>query len=220
MSEVDFEELWQELIRVEYKDGGYENIRQVQRYLRGLSDQKRSAFLSELVLVGLNKKEGWGIALAVLESEALTQHIQAICEWVKRVPLDAPKPESNSIWVLRVLASDPQGRCLPLVEEYLLKCEVDTYWASLPWALWPHHPDLFCRAWVKYFTSRPSKEWQHSVIPQAFLSHADALAQLKFRLIAASERAWRELRSVLWEQRNAPWLNDEQKGALAEVLDS
>ena len=220
MSEVDFEELWRDFIRVEYKDGGYENVRQVEHYVRGLSDQKRAAFLDELVSVGLNKKDGWGIALAVLESEAMPQHIQAICEGVGLLPDDGPEPESNLVWVLRVLASDPAGQCLAPVNEYLLKRQIGSYWASLPWALWPHHADLFCRAWVRYFTSRPSKEWRHSVIPQAFLSRADALAQLKSSLSSASESAWQELRSVLWEQRNAPWLNDEQRRSLAEVLDS
>ncbi len=220
MSQVDFEELWQEFIRVEYKDGGYENIRQVQRFVRGLPDQKHDAFLDELVSVGLNKKDGWGIALAVLESEATPRHIQAICGGVNLLSDDKPKEESNFVWVLRVLASDPAGQCLVPVEDYLLKRKIDPYWASLPWALWPHHPDLFYRAWVRYFTSRPSKEWRHSVIPQAFLSRADALAQLQSRLSAASESAWQELRSVLWEQRNAPWLNDEQRRSLAEVLDS
>ena len=97
MSEVDFDELWQEFIRVEYKDGGYENVRQVQRYVRGLSDQKRVAFLDELVSVGLNEKDGWGIALAVLESEAMPQHIQAICERVEHLPSDEPEPESNLV---------------------------------------------------------------------------------------------------------------------------
>src|ERR1051325_990463 len=86
MSEIEFDELWQELIRVEYKDGGYENLRQVQRYIHGLSDQKRAAFLDELVSVGLNKKDGWGIALMALEGEAMPQHIKTICERVKFLP--------------------------------------------------------------------------------------------------------------------------------------
>jgi|ERR1051325_1068656 hypothetical protein len=220
MSEIEFDELWQELIRVEYKDGGYENLRQVQRYIHGLSDQKRAAFLDELVSVGLNKKDGWGIALMALEGEAMPQHIKTICERVKFLPHHESEPESNLVWALRVLASDPAGQCLAPVEEYLLERKIGSYWNSLPWVLWPHHPDLFCRAWVRYFTSRPSKEWRHTVIPQAFLTRAEVLAQLKPKLSQASESAWQELRNVLWEQRNAPWLNEEQRKSLAEVISS
>jgi hypothetical protein len=218
MTEIEFDELWQELIHVEYKDGGYENIRQVQSYLHRLPGQKRAAFLDELVSVGLNKKDGWGIALRVLETDAMPQQIRTICQAVKSLPDDDSEAESNLVWALRVLASDPNGLCLAPIEEYLLKRRIGSNWNSLPWALWPHHPDLFCRAWVRYFTSRPSKEWRRTVIPQAFLTNADALVQLRSKLSRASEGAWQELRNVLWEQRNAPWLTEEQRKSLAEVI--
>lgn len=218
MSEVEFEELWKEFISREYKDSGFENIRQVQNYVRGLSGRKRVAFLDELVSVGINRKEGYGIALSVLESEAMPQQIQAICEYVNG-RLDNPtEPEIDIVSLLRVLASDASGQCLAPVERYLLDHKIGPYWSSLPWALWPHHPELFCRAQVRYFTTRPSKEWRYSVIPQAFLTRTDALALLKSRLSEVSEGAWQELRSVLLEQRNASWLNEVQRKLLAEVL--
>jgi hypothetical protein len=150
----------------------------------------------------------------------MPQHIQAICGRVGLLPRDEPEQESHFVWALRVLAADPAGQCLAPVEEYLLKRRIGSYWAGLPWALWPHHAELFCRAWARYFTSRPPEEWRHSAIPQAFLLRADALARLKPRLSAASGSAWQELRGALWEQRNAPWLKDEQRRSLAEVLDS
>lgn len=218
MSEIEFEELWKDLIHVQYKDGGYENTRQVLRYLGGLSDDKRSVFLDELVVIGVNKSDGWGIALAVLESQASTRQIQTLCERVSLLFSGEPESESNLVWVLRVLASDATAQCLAPVEEYLLARKIGSYWTSLPWALWPHHADLFCRAWVRYFTSRSSKEWRHSVIPQAFLSRADALAALRQQLVTASAGTWNELRSVLEEQRCAPWLNDEQRKSLGDVL--
>lgn len=218
MSEVDFEELWKEFISREYKDSGFENIRQVQNYIRGLTDHKRAAFLDELVSVVINQKDGYGIALSVLESEAMPQHIQAICAYVNG-RLDNPnEPEMEIVSTLRVLASDASGQCLAPVERYLLDHNIGPYWSSLPWALWPHHPELFCRAQVRYFTACLSKEWRYSVIPQAFLTHPDALASLKSRLSEVSDGAWQELRSVLLEQRNASWLNEAQRKLLAEVL--
>src|ERR1051325_4978228 len=103
MSEVGFDELWRDLLRGEYKDGGYENIRQVIRYLAPLPENKRQAFLNELVSVGLNKSYGWGIALGVLESEATPEQIQRLCENVSSIRAE-PEGESNLVYVLRVLA--------------------------------------------------------------------------------------------------------------------
>lgn len=220
MSEVEFEELWQEFLSIEYKDGGYENARRVKNYLRGLSDEKRAAFLDELVSISINRGKGYGVALYVLETEAMPQHIQAICEYANRILDNLDEKEIDAVSFLRVLAADPSGQCLAPVERYLLEDEIGPYWTSLPWALWPHHPELFCQAEVRYFTTQPSSEWRHYIIPQAFLSRADALAQLKPKLLEASESSWQELRDVLWKQRNAPWLNEKQRKLLLEVLTS
>ena len=153
MSQVEFDELWRDLLRGEYKDGGYENIRQVIRYLAPLPENKRQAFLNELVSVGLNKSYGWGIALGVLESEATPEQIQRLCENVSSIRAE-PEGESNLVYVLRVLAKDATGDCLAPVADYLLNEPFRVYWSSVPWALWPHHRDLFVRAWVRYFTQR------------------------------------------------------------------
>lgn len=219
MSQVEFEELWEEFLSREYKDGGYENARQIKNYIQGLSDQKRVVFLDELVAIGISQKHGYRIALSVLESEAMPQHIQAVCEYVSR-RINDPNEAENLVNLLRVLAADISGRCLAPVERYLLDNEIGLYWTSLPWALWPHHSELFCRAEVRYFTTRPSEEWRNSAIPQTYLSRSDALAQLKPKLSEASERAWQELRSVLWEQRNARWLDETKRRSLIEVLES
>ena len=82
MSQIGFDELWSDLIRTEYKDTGFENVRQVRNYLRALTDQKQVAFLDELVSVALNRTEGYGIALSVLETESKPQHVRVICETV------------------------------------------------------------------------------------------------------------------------------------------
>jgi len=166
------------------------------------------------VIVGLNKSYGWGIALGVLQTEATRDQIRSLCGSVRSLPVE-PEAESNLVYVLRVLAADPNGDCLAAVEDYLLKGPFRVYWSALPWALWPHHRDLFVRAWVRYFTTRPSKEWRNTVVPQAFLGRADAL---KSQLLMTSNAAWRELRRALKKHRDAPWLNDEQRSALSELL--
>ena len=207
-----FNRVWRDLIRTEYKDGGYENTREVIRYIGGLSESKRQAFLNELISVALNKSDGWGIALAALESVATPNQIRTLCENVHSLS------EDSLIYVLRVLAKDPTGDCLAHVEKYLLKGPLSIKWTALPWALWPHHQDLFVKAWVRYFTTRPSEDWRNTIVSQAFLSRADAIAALKPQLLVASSLAWDELRSALQEHRNAPWLSDQQRLALAEVL--
>ena len=207
-----FNRVWRDLIRTEYKDGGYGNTSDVVRYVGGLPENKRQSFLNELVSVALNKSDGWGIALAALESEATPNQIRTLCENVHSLSTE------SLVYVLRVLAKDPGGDCLAPVENYLLNGPFGIDWTALPWALWPHHQYLFVHAWVRYFTTHPPKDWRNTVIPQAFLSRADALAALKSQLLATSNAAWNELRTALYEQRNAPWLNDQQRSALAEVL--
>lgn len=220
MDEIGFDELWSEFISRDYKDSGLENVSQVRNYLHSLSDQKAAAFLDELVLVVLDRRDGYGIALSVLESESRPQHVRVICEHVTRI-LDNPvRQESDLISLLRVLAADAAGHCLAPVEAYLLEGEIGPYWNSLPWALWPHHPELFVRAQVRYFATRPAEEWRSSAIPQAFLARADALTLIKPKLSNLSDAAWHELRSVLLGQLQAPWLNEAQRKSLATVLDA
>ncbi|MGH9970482.1 MAG: hypothetical protein ACREBG_22200 [Pyrinomonadaceae bacterium] len=220
MDQIGFDELWKGFISPEYKDSGFENVREIRNYLHRLPDHKRAAFLDELVSVAIAGKEGYGIALSVLESESMPQHVRVICEYVTRVLNDPMLQENDLVGFLRILASDKFGQCLAPVETYLLKRRIGPYWNSLPWALWPHQPELFARAQGRYFTTRPSDEWRHSVIPQAFLTRADALALVKQRLSEVSGNAWHELRNVLLKQLDAEWLNESDRKSLSEVLAS
>ena len=148
----------------------------------------------------------------------MPQQIHAVCEYVEGKLANSKIPETDVVSLLRVLACDAEGRCLAPVERFLLDHKIGPYWSSLPWALLPHHPELFYRAQVRYFTTQPSKEWRHTAIPQAFLTRPDALVELKVTLSEVSEGAWQELRSVLLEQLNAPWLNEAQRKLLEQVL--
>src|SRR2546430_3298039 len=121
-----FNTVWRDLIRTEYRDGGYENVRDVIRYIAGVPEDNRQSFLNELVSVGLNKSDGWGIALAALESEATPNQIRTLCENVRSLPAE------NLVYVLRVLAKDPNGDCLAPVEQYLLNGPFGVDWTALP----------------------------------------------------------------------------------------
>lgn len=167
MDQIGFDELWKASISPEYKDSGFENVREVRNYLHKLPAQKRAAFLDELVSVARDRKEGYGIALSVLESESMPQHLRVLCEYVTRVLNNHLLEENDLLGFLRILASDKSGQCLAPVETYLLERQISSYWNSLPWALWPHHPELFARAQARYFVTRPSYEWRNSVIPQS-----------------------------------------------------
>ena len=220
MDQISFVEIWKGFINPEYKDSGFENVRKVRDYLHRLTEQKRAAFLDELVSIAMARQDGYGIALSVLESESMPQHLLVICEYVKRVLSDDAIQESDLVGFLRILASDKSGQCLAPVETYLLGRQIGPYWNSLPWALWPHHPELFARAQARYFATHPSNEWRHSVIPQAFLACPEALTLVKQRLSEMSDNAWDDLRNVLLPQLNAEWLNESDRKSLADVLAS
>jgi hypothetical protein len=176
---------------------------------------KRGAFLDELVQLATRADPGAGVALSVLESEAMPGHIRSICKHITPLPpVGSTAEESILVAFLRVVAADRSAQYLHLVEHYLLTRGLNPYWESLPWSLWAHYAELFCRAWAWYFSAVPASRWRGTAVVQAFLTHPDAIACLKRELLSTSADAWTQLHDAIEAEAEAPWLNQAQRDLL------
>lgn len=215
--EIDFEQWWGNfLVDAEGHRDPYASIEVLGRYIRGLSQAKRQAFERCLVDVVLGQRVGASLALGALEQGALPE------TYVALIPLAGqPAPVSDDLraGALRALAHSaiPQG--LALLERYLLYEPIGRDWSSVPWSLWPQAASLFCRAWSRYFSEKPTEAWRGTAIVQAFLREPRAVRLVHEALRAESPTAWVQLRAALLEAASsASWLTESGRGALLSEL--
>lgn len=199
------------------KDGGYDAVAELVRYVRALEAETRADFISGLFDVISSDGPGWGIAVAALQDEATPDEVRRL---LRILPIQSCEaPNDSSLEVLRLVARrDPKGPGRPFLEAVLRNAELSPLWAGLPWSLWPHEPDLFTTAWCRYFTQVDPARWRGTVIPQAFLSRPLAVAALREQLESQNPSAWQSLRLALTEQVDASWLDPDAKRSLAALL--
>jgi len=91
--------------------------------------------------------------------------------------------------VLRVLARDPSGEFLGAVDAYC-SGEVDAWFTSVAWALWPHHKDRFSRCHARYFAEKPRTEWSGTLVVDAFVNRPEALRLVRDQLLNQHPAIW------------------------------
>lgn len=217
MAEVSFDELWESFHAYE-RESPFEVIVRVKKYLKGLDVSAQSRFLDCLVHIGLN---GDHLALSILQSEAELKQLQAISEALKNAKMPhASDIEASALRsaLIRIIAADKTNSFGELVEKYLLVEDIGLYWPNVPWALWPHNKNLFCKAWLRYVQMKPQREWQDTVIAQAFIGEIEALGALKEFFLKTSSSDWEKLRDAISLHKDASWLTELQKNALLKTL--
>jgi hypothetical protein len=224
VEEVTFDCWWAEFLQRMERDreDGYDAARRLRDfYIPQLSNRKRQAFLDELLGVAIDSRPGAAFALHLLEDQAQERHTAAIAEHV--APLPPPgshQAEERICNLMRVLASDRSCAFRDLVEEYLLRRKIGPHWDRLPWALWPHDPNLFARAHKRYFIEVPAAEWKHTAIVGAFLHHADAIGLVRDQLLPRAEGAWSEFREAISAQLQAGfgWTSGVDREAVVNAI--
>jgi hypothetical protein len=91
--------------------------------------------------------------------------------------------------VLRVLARDPSGEFLGAVDAYC-SGEVDAWFTSVAWALWPHHKERFSRCHARYFAEKPRTEWSGTLVVDAFVNKPEALRLVRDQLLDQYPAIW------------------------------
>ena len=219
MERIPFDQWWAEFSHEHRgdRDGGYRAVEDLVRFIGELEATDRRSFLDELLVVALG---GDSVAAAALGKCAEAPQVAALCAHLS--PLPGPvslSDESRLVTLLCILGADPHQACSSPVEEFLLRRGITVYWSSVPWALWPHNAELFVRAWTRYFSTQPVATWSDTSIVQAFLSHPDALAELKKELAVTNSEAWEALSSSLHQElENASWLPKDTRVQLDLVL--
>lgn len=214
--EIEFDQWWSEFLAElgRHRDS-YESIRELQRYLAGLSREKRQSFERCLTDLALARGEGASVALAALEKGAL----RGTCEALVALACDRGASDSGLREdALRVLARSSLPQAPVLLEHYLLDEPLGHGWSSVPWSLWPQYAQLFVRAWSRYFSEQTPEVWCGTAVVQAFLNEPLAVRQVRNALQVSNSIIWRKLCEEFRREANAQWLSSAERDALLGEL--
>jgi hypothetical protein len=217
----EFETWWAEVQREPgvLRDS-HDTAQRLGRRLEALDPDEQGEFLGQLIPVLLQRHRAYGIALFLLDSLSDPAVLGLIAEHLQPFPgLQTHDEEAHLADLVRILAAAHERELLPAVEAYLLKREIGSHWATVPWALWPHETELFVRAWERFFHERPAEEWSDPLAARSFLSEPDAIVALRRHLQTTDEASWPTLRDTLLEQADkVSWFSPDQLEALENAL--
>ncbi len=121
MSLVDFDTWWNEFwAEQRVRDGGYDAVGQLARYVSTLSEELCTKFVAHLAEVAGGPAEWWGAAPAVLEEHNTPSVLSRIASYLR----DLPTTDDNYGAYLRVLASGTSPEHLRMLESFLLEGEI------------------------------------------------------------------------------------------------
>lgn len=221
MPTPEFETWWAELQR---EPGALRDslgtATRIGRRLEQMEPADQSEFLEQLVPVLLQRHRAYGIALFLLDSLSDPAVLGLIAENLR--PLSGRQShdeEAHLADLIRILAAACEDPLLPAVEAYLIDREIGDLWPTVPWALWPHQPDLFARAWSRFFREIDPARWSDPLVARSFLSEPDAITAVRDKLGKPDEALWRTLRDALLAQADqVSWFSPEQLKALERGL--
>jgi len=217
----EFEAWWAEVQR---EPGALRNSHdtamRIGRRLEPMEPAEQSAFLAQFVPVLLQRHRAYGIALFLLENLSDPAVLDLIADNLRPLSgLQTHDEEAHLADLIRILAAACEERWLPAVEAYLLDREIGSHWATVPWALWPHQPDLFARAWTRFFRERDPAEWSDPLVAGSFLSEPDAIKAVRETLDPSDHELWQTFREALLEQADqVSWFSSDQLAELERGL--
>ncbi|MCP3977731.1 MAG: hypothetical protein GY716_00175 [bacterium] len=172
------------------------------------------------VLGHLLRERAYGVSLFLLEGVTDESCLRDIAENLLPLPgLQSEDEESHLADLIRVLAAVNDTSLMDPVDAYLLEREIEAHWASVPWALWPHHKQTFADAWLRFFLAVAADEWKDTLVIKSFLIEPAAIRIVRARLEPASPDTWNALREALLRQAGlVRWLSDDERAALERAL--
>lgn len=194
----------------------YEAARRLSRDFRSLPRSERSGALDEALDLLLRERRCYGVVFFLLEGVSDAKVLEGIATRLQPAArLESDDEESHLADLMRVLGAAGGDALMAPVEAYLLERPIGPHWASVPWAIWPRRPELFARAWVRFFIDRDAGDWTHTLLIKSFLTEPDAVLAVREPLERASPRAWNALREALLRQAgDVGWLSRQQREAL------
>jgi hypothetical protein len=198
----------------------HEAARRLRRKLRGLELWEERRFFEQAVEILLQDRHAYGVALFLLEGVSDPTYLVQIAERLQPLPeLQSDDEESHLADLIRILAAANDPRLIPVVEQYLIEREMGVHWSTVPWAVWPHHQQLFGRAWKRFFLEHEPSEWKNTLVIRSFLTEPEAIRVVREQLARKSDERWTTLREALIRQAGlAAWLSEEQRAALDRAV--
>jgi hypothetical protein len=221
MPTAEFENFWAELQRQPgaLRDS-LDTARHLGRRLRNMQPEEQIDFIDQLMGVLLQRHHAYGVALFLLEGITDPATLLLIAGHIMPLPmLQTHDEEAYLADLVRILAAANDSRLLGVVDAYLLEREIGPHWSTVPWALWPHHRELFAVAWARYFAEQDSTLWCSTLVIKAFLSEPAAIEAVRQRLCVGAADRWPVLRDALVRQAGVvSWLSAEDRSVLEDSL--
>jgi hypothetical protein len=185
--------------------------------LDALGHAERGAFFSELMDFLLQQRHAYGVVLFLLERVSDQDSLRTLAEHMVPLPgQQADDEEAHLADLMRILGATNEPSLMVGVEAYLLERPICSYWSSVPWALWPHRPELFASAWARFFADRQPECYEDTLVLRSFLGEPDAISAVQAEL---SANLWDPLRvALLGQVKIVRWLSEKQRAELQRNL--
>ncbi len=220
MNSKRFDIWWDGFQRRVADEEPFEIANRLRRKLCRTRVTEREEFLRRLWGVLLQRRRAYGVALFLLEGVKDLAQLRQLARKLMPLPgLQARDEESHLADLLRLLAAADVPTLLPPVEAYLLERPIGPYWATVPWALWPHQKELFARAWQRYLCETQPSDWNAALIIDSFLTEPEAVSLVRTMVAAVRPESWEFLRQALiGEAGQVGWLSEEQRESLDQAV--
>lgn len=215
-----FEKWWKRFeCRLEDEEP-YKTASRLQRKLGRMRVAERPEFLLQLWEVLLQHRHAYGVTLFLLDAVTDLVQLYEMAERLTPLPsLQPPDEEAHLADLIRILAASDVPGLGPPVEAYLLVRPIGPFWATVPWALWPHQKKLFTRAWQRYLRETQPTEWNATLIVKSFLTEPDAVRLVRSAVARQHPEDWEPLRlALIGEADQVGWLSEEQRESLDQAV--
>jgi hypothetical protein len=219
---VAFENWWSEFQRApDALAKPHAAARRIGRYLRSLDPTVQLDFIDDLLQALLQRQHRYGVSLFMLEQITDPKALSILADRLDPLPdLQSEDEEGHLADLIRILATVDDSQVLPVVRTYLVERAIGPHWSSVPWAVWPHHKELFGQAWARFYRHQPPSIAEGTLVIRSFLSEPDAIHVVRKALVESSPRRWDDLRGALLRQAGSVrWMDDGQRAALDRSLE-
>lgn len=198
----------------------HDAARRLRRHLSALPPDEQRRLLNQAIAVLLRERHAYGVTLFLLEGITDPDYLHRIATELQPLPgLRSDDEESHLSDLIRILAAAEIETFIPVVRDYLLNRPISPHWASVPWALWPHHAELFTTSWRRFFLEIESDRWKNTLVIKSFLTEPEAIQKVRAALEPESVELWNTLRSALLRQAGTVgWLSRPQTDELEQAL--
>jgi hypothetical protein len=220
MEPARFQAWWRQFERRTDGEDSHQIARRLRAKLRRTRVAERPEFIRGLWDVLLRQRRAYGVALLLLDDLKELERLHELARSLVPLPgLQSPDEEAHLADLLRVLAASNVRELLRPVEAYLLKRPIGPYWATVPWALWPHRKRLFTRAWQRYLGDVRPTDWKSTEVVECFLTEPEAVSLVRDAISGRDPQNWTHLRDALiGTADHVGWLSAEQRESLDRAL--